>query len=301
MSIVRSFTVGQGDMFYIDHNSNNFTIIDCQLFGEHKDWLTAEIKKLSGRPNHVTRFISTHPDEDHIEGLEHLDEEITIRNFYVVKNAATKPEPSTSFKHYCGLRDGDRAYHVYKGCKRKWMNQGDDERGPAGIHILWPDTSNQQYKAALQDAADGIAFNNISLVARYAVESSASFMWIGDLETQFMEDIIDDIDLSETTVVFAPHHGRKSGKLPDSWLAKLKPKIVIIGEAESRHLHYYSGYNKITQTKAWDITFAAKIGKLHCYASNPNYELRDWLDDEGLPDEEFGERDTDHYIGTLNL
>ena len=29
MSIVKSFSVGDGDMFYIDHNSDNFTTIDC--------------------------------------------------------------------------------------------------------------------------------------------------------------------------------------------------------------------------------------------------------------------------------
>lgn len=43
MALVRSFTVGNGDMFYIRHNSDNFTILDCQLFGDHKDWLIEEI------------------------------------------------------------------------------------------------------------------------------------------------------------------------------------------------------------------------------------------------------------------
>lgn len=34
MAKVKSFSVGDGDMFYIRHNSDNFTIIDCQLLGE---------------------------------------------------------------------------------------------------------------------------------------------------------------------------------------------------------------------------------------------------------------------------
>ena len=29
MSIIKSFSVGEGDMFYIQHNSDNFTVIDC--------------------------------------------------------------------------------------------------------------------------------------------------------------------------------------------------------------------------------------------------------------------------------
>jgi beta-lactamase superfamily II metal-dependent hydrolase len=293
MAMIRSFTVGAGDMFYIQHNSDNFTIIDCQLFGDHKEWLVEELKRES-KGKGVVRFISTHPDEDHIEGIEYLDEQMPIRNFYVVKNDANKEDESESFNHYCQLRDSDKAYYVYKGCERKWMNLSDDVRKRAGIHILWPDTSNQHFKAALKDAADGTAFNNMSLVARYLIENSASFMWIGDLETQFMEDIYNDIMLPETTVVFAPHHGRKSGKLPDKWLDKLRPKIIVLGEAESRLLHYYGGYSTITQTKAGDITFLPDGRKIHCYASDEGYGLRDWLDDEGRSDRDF-------YIVTLNF
>lgn len=293
MSTVRSFTVGNGDMFYINHNSDNFTIIDCQLFGDHKIWLTKELKTIAAGKG-ITRFISTHPDEDHIEGLEHLDKELPILNFYVVKNAATKPSPSESFEHYCKLRDGDKAFYVEKGCSRKWMNQNDETRGSSGISILWPQTSNKHFKVALEEAAAGTKFNNISLVARYAVQDGASFMWIGDLETQFMEDIYDSIELPQTTIVFAPHHGRKSGKLPDKWLDKLRPKIIVIGEAKARHLHYYTGYNKITQTKAGDITFDVEENKVHCYASNKDYGLRDWLKNEGKSEHNY-------YIGTLTI
>ena len=31
MSIVKSFSVGNGDMFYIKHNSDNFSVIDCSI------------------------------------------------------------------------------------------------------------------------------------------------------------------------------------------------------------------------------------------------------------------------------
>lgn len=297
MATVKSYTVGAGDMFYIKHNSDNFTIIDCQLFGDHKEWLVRELKEES-KYKGITRFISTHPDEDHIQGLEYLDKEMPIMNFYVVQNGATKNVETESFKHYCNLRDSDKAFYVFKGCSRKWMNLYDEVRGTAGINIKWPNTSNEHFKTALRAAADGLAFNNISLVATYAIEGNANFMWIGDLETQFMEDIYDDIELPKTTIVFAPHHGRKSGKIPDKWLDKLEPKIIILGEAPSRHMHYYSGYHTLTQTKAYDITFVAENGIVHCYSSNENYGKRDWLDDEGQSDI-TSQRDRHYYIGTL--
>lgn len=300
MATIRSFTVGNGDMFYVKHNSDNFTIIDCQLFGDHKEWMLEELKQESAEKG-ITRFISTHPDEDHLQGIEYLDQEMPIHNFYVVKNDAKKKSESDSFKHYCKLRDGEKSYYVEKGCKRRWMNLDDEERSSSGINILWPDTSNEHYIRALEDAASGLAFNNMSLVARYSIQNSASFLWIGDLETEFMENIFDDIELRKTAVVFAPHHGRKSGKIPDEWLDKLEPEIIVIGEAKSRELHYYGGYNTITQTSAGDITFVPDGMKVHCYSSYEEYGKRDWLDDEGMDDEEFGVQDTDYYIGTLNF
>ena len=39
MTIIKSFSVSNGDMFYIEHSSSNFTIIDCHLTNkdENKD------------------------------------------------------------------------------------------------------------------------------------------------------------------------------------------------------------------------------------------------------------------------
>jgi beta-lactamase superfamily II metal-dependent hydrolase len=254
MSLVKSLSVGNGDMYYIRHGSDNFTIIDCCLSDDNRERIVDEVKAESASKD-ITRFMSTHPDEDHLQGIEYLDARMPIANFYCVKNAATKNDETDSFKHYISLRDGSKAFYVSKGCTRRWMNQTNEERGSAGINILWPNPANPDFKTALQDANDGTAFNNISLVATYSAGNGARMMWLGDLETEFMESIEHDISLSPTHIVFAPHHGRYSGKIPNSWLDKLKPKIIVIGEAPWRHLHYYSGYKTLTQNKAGDLTF----------------------------------------------
>ena len=44
MSIVKSFSVGNGDMFYIKHNSSNFTIIDCCIPEGREEEIIKEIK-----------------------------------------------------------------------------------------------------------------------------------------------------------------------------------------------------------------------------------------------------------------
>ena len=37
MSIVKSLSVGDGDMFYVKHGNGNFSIIDCCLYEEVKE------------------------------------------------------------------------------------------------------------------------------------------------------------------------------------------------------------------------------------------------------------------------
>lgn len=292
MSVVKGFAVGNGDMCYIKHGSDNFTIIDCNLTGDRDDEIIAELKQQASGKG-IRRFISTHPDQDHFGGIEKLDAKQPIINFYVVKNQATKDNEADSFKHYCELRDGDKAFYIYKGCSRKWMNEGDDVRGSSGINILWPDTSNQHFKDALANCEAGDSYNNTSAVIRYKLNGGATVMWLGDLETEFMENIADSITLEKTTIVFASHHGRASGKIPNSWLEKLDPQIIVIGEAPSRHLHYYTGYKTITQNMAGDITMELVGDKVHFYVSSDTYYHN------GLTDE--GQTAFPNYVGSLTV
>ncbi|RYY02147.1 MAG: hypothetical protein EOO53_14015 [Gammaproteobacteria bacterium] len=292
MAVVKSFSVGNGDMFYIKHNSDNFTIIDCNLSEENKDEIISELKYESNSKK-VTRFICTHPDQDHFGGIQWLDDEMSISNFYVVKNQAIKDQKTDSFIRYCQLRDSDKAYYIEKGCKRKWMNLSGDGRETSGISVLWPNTKNPHFIEALEKCDGGESYNNTSAVIRYSVEDSASFLWLGDLETEFMESIVDDIDLKKTTVVFASHHGRHSGKIPNSWLKKLDPQIIVIGEAPSRHLHYYTGYKTLTQNQAGDILMHCVDGKIHFYVSNENYSVGYFNDEQ--------QSKFDNYLGSLDV
>ena len=70
---------------------------------------------------------------------------------------------------------------------------------------------------------------------------------MGDLETEFMEEIRDDVQLAKIDLLFAPHHGRDSGRIPGKMLETLDPEIIVVGEAPSKHLNYYAGYKTITQ------------------------------------------------------
>lgn len=294
MSIVKSFSVGNGDMFYIKHDTDNFTTIDCcydcalnrtLIFNE-----IAEASKSKG----ITRFISTHPDEDHIRGLKDYNSKFGIVNFYCVDNEATKDEESEDFEEYCKLRDGEHHFYLTKGCGRKWMNESDETRGSAGLFCLWPELSNKDYKEALKVAKDGESPNNISPIIKYSIADGATFLWMGDLETDFQEKIKTTVAWPKVDILFAPHHGRDSGKIPEDVLQKLNPKIIVIGEAPSRTLNYYNNYNTITQNSAGDITFECVDNKVHVYVSSNTYTV-DYLKNEKRSNT------LGNYIGTLNV
>lgn len=298
MSIVKSFSVGNGDMFYINHGSDNFTVIDCYMHEENEQKIIDEIVDVSKNKG-IIRFISTHPDEDHILGLKKYREKVGINNFYCVENKATQKEETEDFKEYCSLRDGDKHFYLYEGCSRKWMNDaGDDDsgvyRGSSGINILWPNISNEFFKEALEKAKNGESPNNISPIIKYSLENGVNILWFGDLEKDFMENIKNDLDIDQADIIFAPHHGRDSGKIPKDILDKINPQIIIIGEAPSENLNYYSGYNTITQNSAGDIIFECEAGNVHIYSSNYNYSVS-FLKNKNKS------RSDSKYLGTLEV
>lgn len=294
MSIIKSFSVDKGDMFYIKHGSDNFTIIDCYLKDKNREKIVKELCEESFSKK-VSRFISTHPDEDHIAGLPYIQEKMGFSNFYCVKNNAIKENPSESFNAYEKLRDSSEAFHIYKDFSRKWLNVGDNIRGSSGLSILWPDINNEDYKKELIKASKGGIPNNISTIIQYSLNDGVKVLWMGDLETDFMKKIEEHVKWPKIDILFAPHHGRESGRVPKSILDKLEPKIIVIGEAETVHLNYYQGYNKITQNSTGDIIFDCLARKVHIHVKSDSYST-DYLDKENEPSK-MGF----NYIGTLNL
>lgn len=289
MAIIKSISVGNGDTYYIKHGNDNFTIIDCCMDEDNKKRITNEIiNEKAGKT--ITRFISTHPDDDHILGLEYLHNKIDILNFYCVKNEVPKEDENNDLELYCNLRDDpEKSFHIYKGCSRKWMNLSDEQRGASGIHILWPVTDNKHYKKALEEAKDGKSPNNISPIIQYSIGNMV-VIWMGDLLTDFMDNISDELDLPKTTILFAPHHGRD--RIPQILLDAMEPEVIIIGEAPSDFLVYYSNYNTITQNSTGDITMEINGEKVDFYVSNNDYSV-DFLEDESISS------NIGKYIGTL--
>ena len=116
---------------------------------------------------------------------------------------------------------------------------------------------------------------------------------MGDLETEFLKKIEDKIAWPDIDILFAPHHGRDSRKIPESVLSTIDPKIIIVGEAPSKHLNYYNLSNAITQNTAEGIVFECVDNCVHIYVEKENHEV-DFLFD-------YGKNKYKNYIGTLDI
>lgn len=46
-SVIKSFSVGNGDTYYIKHGSDNFSIIDCNLVDDRKEEIVDELERES--------------------------------------------------------------------------------------------------------------------------------------------------------------------------------------------------------------------------------------------------------------
>ncbi len=316
MSIVKSYSFPEGDirgdMFYIKHGSNNFTVIDCYLKdndGENarKTEIIDEINRESeGR---ICRFISTHPDNDHIAGIESLDDNWKILNFYAVENSHPSDINDSSLTRYQLLLANNNCA-IKRGLTRKWLNDSDknspNDNGSSGIYFHWPDLENEKFKAALELVAKAKHVNNICPIFTYCIENGAKYMWMGDLETEMQQAYYDEYksNIPHVDILFQPHHGRKSGAVPTKLLDALNPQLIIIGNAPSEHIDYGDSRQTITQNIAGDLYFVNESNEVHIYTKNmisnkPNC-LKQKQGKGDLTKKVNGKIVVDwHYIGTL--
>lgn len=318
MAIVKSFSFPKGDVrgdtFYIKHGSNNFTVIDCYLKdGDEVDCRKTEIIEeiVSESKGRVCRFISTHPDNDHIKGIEDLFDAWPTNNFYAVENERPANKADKSLSKYQQLLQ-DCNYAIKKGIKRVWLNKEDDEKktGSSGIFFHWPVLSNELFKETLRKVKESSANspNNISCVFTYQVKEGAVFMWMGDLLKDMQEEYYEKEkgNIPHADILFHPHHGRLSSKVPSDLLDAINPQLIVIGNAPAEDLNYGDSRMTITQNTAGDIEFVIDREYIHVYTENEIDNVPICLiKKRGIATTRSknygGISRTLHYIGTLTI
>lgn len=232
-----------------------------------------EYLKTNLKLNSIFRFIITHPDMDHLDGIKDLYDEFEITNTWDTDN--NKSIDLTGFfagynkddwKFYTQLRAGK-----YEKTKRLTYHYSDDCEfwNKDNMKILCP--SKKLVKVANETAKD---FHDLSYVILFTPPKKGGGNWkilfAGDSHDSSWEHIIETNKeaVSDIDVLFAPHHGRDSDR-DYGFLNTLKPKITLFGNASSKHLAYtkYSG-TKITNNQAGYVILDTTLDHLQIFVKN---------------------------------
>ena len=196
-----------------------------------------------------------------------LDDRIGIVNFYCVENKASKESEVKVLSITALCVTGKHHYYVEKGCSRCWMNENDGPNGKnygsSGINFcgLFYQTAIIKMRCRRQKKAKPlITFLNIHIFTKTWSRSHV----VGDIERILSRKLKIQVEWKKVDILFAPHHGRDSGKVPDDILKQLNPGVIVVGAAPSEHLNYYQGYNTITQNSAQNIIFRMYSRKSTC-------------------------------------
>jgi competence protein ComEC len=275
MSTIHFLNVLEGDCNIIQHDSQRISVIDVSNAYDEDDSdeekavkssvTRQSMKGRTGVPSNKTnyrqkenpdnpidylrklnipsifRFIITHPDMDHLDGIRDLYNNFKIFNTWDTENdkvidlnhffAGYNKE---DWKFYINIRDGK-----YSGSQRLTnYNYNNEQYWPADhLKILCPT------KELASQACDTKNYHDLSYVLLYTPPKKDGGHWkiifAGDSEDNSWDYIIENYndEVSNIDILFAPHHGRDSGRKYD-FLETLTPSITLFGNASSAHLAY---------------------------------------------------------------
>lgn len=202
----------------------------------------------------IFRYIQTHPDMDHMDGIEALFDEFSPQNLWDTDNQKEMPASSwagspyreSDWTFYKDLRDskpeqGPKRLALLSGAHGQYFNAGEGgEGGGDGLHVLAP-------TQALVDMANEVDndYNRSSYVILYRSAGGCKIVFGGDSHDESWEHILENHKdaVTDVDLLIAPHHGRRSGRSHE-FLDTLNPKLTFFGIAKSDHLAYDEWYRR---------------------------------------------------------
>lgn len=256
MGVIHFLNVNEGDCTWIRHASGHITVIDISA-GSTKIAVESASgnyhqKKFPVNPieyltdygvSSIFRFILTHPDMDHMDGIKALFDNFKIANFWDTENTKTMDKDKTWGKYkkedwvfYQKIRTSTKSpkvLNLYAGACGQYYNVDENnESGADGLYILAPT------KELVAEANDSGDYNDCSYVILYKTNNK-KIIFSGDSAEKTWDYILENYkdDVTDVDILLAPHHGRKTGGNSD-YLDILNPKLTLFGNAKSEYLDY---------------------------------------------------------------
>jgi len=301
MPTVHCITVGQGDCTILEHGSGRVSMIDICGGNLERETTRKSAQNFASRPrgnygmcksptnpldylddigvSKIWRFISTHPDMDHLDGFDRLIDEFEVCHFWDSGARKDKPDFEGSpyleadWDRYVKVRDGDEentsVVKVLEGKSFKYANE--DEKSGHGDYV----TICAPTAGLIDDCNDRQEFNDASYIIVYRAKAGKVVL-CGDADDEAWNCALDhhpDL-LRNVGFLLAPHHGRDSGR-DWSFLSHLNPRLSLLGCAPSEYLAYDAwnkrGLNYFTQNQCGNFVIDAGGDRLDVYIENEKF------------------------------
>ncbi len=232
----------------------------------------------------IFRFILTHPDMDHMDGITALFADRFPTVFWDTNNKKeiedsswpSSPYNRADWDYYKTIRDAhsqpnpQRLANLSGHRGRYWS---EDEYGnPQGgdeITILAPTQD-------LVDEANRTGnYNDCSYVLLWQPGRKKIILG-GDSHDKTWDHILKnwETEVQDIDLLIAPHHGRASGRSYE-FLDVLKPSLTFFGNARSEHLAYNAWYQRglpiLTNNQANCMIADLSNAHLNIYATNETF------------------------------
>ena len=312
MATIHFLNVKEGNCSVIKHNSRHVTVVDvCNAKipeplteaisatraknerGINGNFRQKEypVNPIAYMKDHgissIFRYIQTHPDMDHMDGITALFEAFSPVNFWDTDNNKEILNSSwlgsryskRDWNFYKRLREAKPQRHpkrlaLQSGAHGQFYNIGEDgSRGGDGLYVLAPTQD-------LVDAANEVddEYNDCSYVLLYRTGANR-IVFGGDSHDATWEQILakHGEDVADIDLLIAPHHGRKSGRSYE-FLDTLKPTLTFFGNARSEYLAYGAWHNRglsiVTNNQANCMVVDTGASPMILYLTNENFARR---------------------------
>ena len=199
--------VGQGDSILLKTPQGKFILLDgggSTLYDVGKTTVLPYLHRRGIRS--LSMIINSHPDNDHLQGLESVAEETPIGIIAV-------PQTLLEAEEYQGLKQ------TAQRCDIPWtgLSAGQEIKLEEGlsIKVLHPGRDIHPEDNNNQSAVLRISYGNFSALLS------------GDIEKEAMQSLLEQGAITDTTIVKVPHHGSKGSLLPEFY-QQINARYAII-------------------------------------------------------------------------
>ena len=250
---IEFINVGAGDAIYIELSNGTDILIDGG--GTSKGSKVVECLLKQEKNMDLEYVISTHPDEDHIGGLQEVFKKMKVKKFYYPKDTSyTSTKTAKSVLNLAKKESGCKIYDAKTGTKIK--------SGGATLEFVH---SSKNYSSDNQD-------------------SVMTYIDYGNLEVLLTGDAENGSEAAgkkyNVDILQVPHHGSK-GSSSASFIKKYDPeKIVVSTDGKSYgHPHAETFKRYASYDKNIDVYRTDKTGNIIIKANGTKW----WVDKNDTP------------------